>query len=113
MTATTALTAQNTMGVDDIHQVPPEFTRKQIDAVFRDIPPSVVKTGASSYWRSRLPHAGNLLTAAGMLSSAATIKMLAQALVDYKVKKLVLDPVGGKYLNDNLCRDTHFGDTYR
>ncbi|KAI1154932.1 Rapamycin-insensitive companion of mTOR, N-term-domain-containing protein [Nemania diffusa] len=44
MTATTALTAQNTMGVDDIHQVPPEFTRKQIDAVFRDIPPSVVKT---------------------------------------------------------------------
>ncbi|KAI1132983.1 Rapamycin-insensitive companion of mTOR, N-term-domain-containing protein [Nemania abortiva] len=44
MTATTALTAQNTMGVDDIHQVPPEFTRKQIDAVFKDIPPSVVKT---------------------------------------------------------------------
>ncbi|KAI1167908.1 Phosphomethylpyrimidine kinase-domain-containing protein [Nemania serpens] len=44
MTATTALTAQNTMGVDDIHQVPPEFTRKQIDAVFRDIPPSIVKT---------------------------------------------------------------------
>ncbi|KAJ8123590.1 hypothetical protein ONZ43_g499 [Nemania bipapillata] len=73
MTATTALTAQNTMGVDDIHQVPPEFTRKQIDAVFRDIPPSVIKTG--------------------MLGSAATIKMLADALIYYKVEKLVLDPV--------------------
>jgi hydroxymethylpyrimidine/phosphomethylpyrimidine kinase len=46
MTATTALTAQNTMGVVDIHQIPPQFTRKQIDAVFKDIPPSVVKTGA-------------------------------------------------------------------
>ncbi|KAJ2969916.1 hypothetical protein NUW58_g9855 [Xylaria curta] len=73
MTATTALTAQNTMGVDDIHQVPPQFTRRQIDAVFKDIPPSVVKTG--------------------MLGSAATIEMLAQALVDYKVERLVLDPV--------------------
>lgn len=46
MTATTALTAQNTLGVDDIHLVPAEFTRKQIDAVFRDIRPGVVKTGA-------------------------------------------------------------------
>ncbi|KAI1310925.1 Rapamycin-insensitive companion of mTOR, N-term-domain-containing protein [Xylaria venustula] len=73
MTATTALTAQNTVGVEDIHQIPPEFTRKQIDAVFKDIPPSVVKTG--------------------MLGSAATIEMLSQALVEYKVEKLVLDPV--------------------
>jgi hypothetical protein len=47
MTATTALTAQNTEGVLGIHQVPPEFTRKQIDAVFADIRPSVVKTGES------------------------------------------------------------------
>lgn len=84
------------MGVDDIHQVPPEFTRKQIDAVFRDIPPSIVKTGASSCWRSGRPRAGNLLTDAGMLSSAATIKMLTQALVEYDVKKLVLDPVSEK-----------------
>ncbi|KAI2630528.1 Phosphomethylpyrimidine kinase-domain-containing protein [Xylaria nigripes] len=73
MTATTALTAQNTLGVDDIHLVPPEFTRQQIDAVFMDIPPSVVKTG--------------------MLGSAETTRMLAQAFVDYKVEKLVIDPV--------------------
>ncbi|KAI0200485.1 Rapamycin-insensitive companion of mTOR, N-term-domain-containing protein [Astrocystis sublimbata] len=73
MTATTALTAQNTTGVDDIHQIPPEFTRKQIDAVFKDIPPSVVKTG--------------------MLGSVATIEMLSQAVVDYRIETLVLDPV--------------------
>jgi hydroxymethylpyrimidine/phosphomethylpyrimidine kinase len=45
MTATAALTAQNTVGVDDIHYIPPEFVRKQIDAVFRDIVPDVIKTG--------------------------------------------------------------------
>ncbi|KAI1757771.1 Rapamycin-insensitive companion of mTOR, N-term-domain-containing protein [Xylaria castorea] len=73
MTATTALTAQNTTGIDDIYQIPPEFTRKQIDAVFKDIRPSVVKTG--------------------MLGSAATIEMLARAVADYKVERLVLDPV--------------------
>lgn len=54
MTATTALTAQNTTGVDGIHHVPPEFVRKQIDAVFRDIQPDVVKTGQGRLCRDRL-----------------------------------------------------------
>lgn len=45
MTATTALTAQNTQGVYAIHQVPPEFLKKQIDACFDDIGVDVVKTG--------------------------------------------------------------------
>lgn len=45
MTATTALTAQNTLGVYDIHQVPPAFLRRQIDACFDDIGVDVVKTG--------------------------------------------------------------------
>ncbi|KAI5864591.1 Phosphomethylpyrimidine kinase-domain-containing protein [Durotheca rogersii] len=73
MTATTALTAQNTLGVDDIHHIPPSFVRKQLDAVFNDIRPSVVKTG--------------------MLASTRTIEVVAQALKDYKVETLVLDPV--------------------
>ncbi|KAI2639848.1 Phosphomethylpyrimidine kinase-domain-containing protein [Hypomontagnella submonticulosa] len=73
MTATTALTAQNTTGVEDIHHIPPEFVRKQIDAVFSDIEPGVVKTG--------------------MLASARTIEVVSQALRDYKVETLVLDPV--------------------
>jgi ATP-dependent RNA helicase DDX5/DBP2 len=45
MTATTALTAQNTLGVQDIHYIPPEFLQRQIDAVCNDIGVDVVKTG--------------------------------------------------------------------
>lgn len=48
MTATTALTAQNTLGVQDIHEVPPTFVQKQIRACFEDIGVDVVKTGTSS-----------------------------------------------------------------
>lgn len=45
MTATTALTAQNTKGVYGIHEVPVDFLRKQIDAVVGDVGVDVVKTG--------------------------------------------------------------------
>jgi hydroxymethylpyrimidine/phosphomethylpyrimidine kinase len=36
MTATTALTAQNTHGVRDVHVTPPSFVEKQIKAVMED-----------------------------------------------------------------------------
>lgn len=45
MTATTALTAQNTTGVKDIHSIPAEFVRKQIEACIEDIGVDVIKTG--------------------------------------------------------------------
>lgn len=45
MTATTALTAQDTTGVHDIHHVPQEFLVRQIDACVGDIGVDVVKTG--------------------------------------------------------------------
>jgi hydroxymethylpyrimidine/phosphomethylpyrimidine kinase len=48
LTATTALTAQNTSGVRDICHTPPEFVRKQIDANLQDIECDVVKTGRFS-----------------------------------------------------------------
>ncbi|KAK8076462.1 thiamine biosynthesis protein (thi-4) protein [Apiospora phragmitis] len=73
MTATTALTAQNTLGVDEIHHVPAQFVKKQIDAVFKDIKPDVIKTG--------------------MLASSEIIGMVAKAFADYDVNRLVLDPV--------------------
>ncbi|KAK5653151.1 hypothetical protein OQA88_9250 [Cercophora sp. LCS_1] len=73
MTATTALTAQNTKGVYDIHHVPAEFLRKQIDACIEDIGVDVVKTG--------------------MLASAGTIDVVATAIEDHEVQTLVLDPV--------------------
>ncbi|KAI4749465.1 hypothetical protein E4T50_00349 [Aureobasidium sp. EXF-12298] len=44
MTATTALTAQNTQGVTGIHETPPEFVKKCIDACAEDVGIDVVKT---------------------------------------------------------------------
>lgn len=46
MTATTALTVQNTKGVFAVHQIPPEFVKKQIDACIEDIGIDVIKTGS-------------------------------------------------------------------
>ena len=48
MSAITALTAQNTMGVYGILESTPEFLKKQIDAVFSDIRPDAVKIGMVS-----------------------------------------------------------------
>jgi hypothetical protein len=45
MTATTALTAQNTLGVFDIHYTPPDFVRKLIEVCISDVGVDVVKTG--------------------------------------------------------------------
>ena len=45
MTATTALTAQNTLGVEDIHVTPPAFVAKQINACLNDIRADVGKIG--------------------------------------------------------------------
>ncbi|KAK4186626.1 putative hydroxymethylpyrimidine/phosphomethylpyrimidine kinase 2 [Podospora australis] len=73
MTATTALTAQNTLGVHGVHHVPPEFLKQQIDAVVGDIGADVIKTG--------------------MLASTATIEVVANALVEHDLKTVVVDPV--------------------
>ncbi|KAI6784751.1 uncharacterized protein J7T54_007844 [Emericellopsis cladophorae] len=73
MTATTALTVQNTQGVTDIHHVPVDFVRKQIDAVVADIGVDVVKTG--------------------MLASKEVIEMLDGVVKEYRFPELVIDPV--------------------
>ncbi|MCJ1330533.1 hypothetical protein MMC10_007218 [Thelotrema lepadinum] len=74
MTATTALTAQNTQGVFDIHHTPPEFVARQINLCIDDIGVDVVKIG--------------------MLASAATVTAVGQALRERKEQfALVLDPV--------------------
>jgi len=41
----TAVTAQNTIGVQDVHPIPPEFVAAQLDSVLSDIKPDVIKTG--------------------------------------------------------------------
>ena len=73
MSAITALTAQNTMGVTAIEEVTPEFLGKQLDAVFTDIYPDAVKIG--------------------MVSSAPIIEIIAKKLKEYKAKNIVVDPV--------------------
>lgn len=73
MSAITALTAQNTTGVTAIQEATPEFVAAQLDAVFTDIFPDSVKIG--------------------MVSSKEIIEVIAQKLIFYKAKNVVVDPV--------------------
>ena len=73
MTAVTALTAQNTLGVHGVLPVPPEFLRLQIECVLQDLGADAVKTG--------------------MLDNAAIIETTADCLSRYPDLPLVLDPV--------------------
>ena len=65
MSAITALTAQNTTGVQGIFEVTPEFLEQEIDSVFTDIRPDAVKIG--------------------MVSSAGLIKSIAKKLHEQKI----------------------------
>lgn len=69
----TALTAQNTLGVSGIHDVPPAFIAAQLDAVFSDLAVDAVKIG--------------------MLSRPEVIETIAAGLDRYNQRKVVLDPV--------------------
>ena len=73
MSAITALTAQNTLGVTAIQESTPEFLCRQIDAVFSDIYPDAVKIG--------------------MVSSAELITVIAERLKYHNAKNIVVDPV--------------------
>lgn len=85
MTAITALTAQNTLGVRAIHGVPPDMLRDQIDAVIEDIGVDAVKIG--------------------MLHSPEIVQTVAQAIDRHGLGQVVLDPVmvatSGAVLIDN------------
>jgi hydroxymethylpyrimidine/phosphomethylpyrimidine kinase len=74
MTAITAITAQNTVGVTAIHSVPPEVIIAQVRAVASDIGVDAVKVG--------------------MLGTAETIEAVAEALDELPQRTpVVLDPV--------------------
>ncbi|MCE5262959.1 MAG: bifunctional hydroxymethylpyrimidine kinase/phosphomethylpyrimidine kinase [Deltaproteobacteria bacterium] len=73
MSVITALTAQNTLGVHGIHEVPPEFVAAQFDAVATDIGIDAAKTG--------------------MLATSDVIRVVAGKIRQYRVEKLVVDPV--------------------
>lgn len=78
----TALTAQNTKGVTDIHDVPGDFIGAQMDAVFSDLDIAAVKIG--------------------MLSQVAAIKSVAAGLRRHNAKNMVLDPVMAATSGDRL-----------
>lgn len=82
MSALTALTAQNTVAVTAIHEVPPEFVIAQVDAVVSDIGVDAAKTG--------------------MLSSAAIVEAVAKAVEVHSLKRLVVDPVFVSKHRDHL-----------
>ena len=73
MSVITALTAQNTMGVQGILSIPGEFVAKQLDSVFSDIRPDAVKIG--------------------MMSNVEIIEAVAERLKHYEFTNIVLDPV--------------------
>lgn len=73
MSVITAVTAQNTKGVQGYVDVPLEYIDMQLDSIFSDIVPDAVKTG--------------------MLSNPETVALVARKLHEYKVQNLVVDPV--------------------
>ena len=86
MSAITALTAQNTTGVQGIFEVTPDFLAQQIDSVFTDIRPDAVKIG--------------------MVSSVGLIEVIADKLTAYGAQNIVVDPVmvatsGAKLISDD------------
>ena len=86
MSAAAALTAQNTTGVKSIMEVTPEFLIDQLDCIFTDIYPDAIKTG--------------------MVSSITLINVIADKLIEYNAKNIVVDPVmvatsGAKLISDD------------
>jgi hydroxymethylpyrimidine kinase/phosphomethylpyrimidine kinase len=90
MTVITALTAQNTLGVQGVFEIPVEFIEQQFDSVATDIGVDAAKTG--------------------MLCSSEIIRCVAKRIRRYRIKKLVVDPVmvakGGRSLLSEEARET-------
>lgn len=84
MSAITALTAQNTVGVRAIHGVPAAFLKEQIAAVIEDIGVDAVKIG--------------------MLHAPEIVEVVAWAIDHYQLQQVVLDPVMVATSGDALIR---------
>lgn len=69
----TSLTAQNTLGIRSIYDLPTDFIEDQFDVVMDDIGCDAVKIG--------------------MLSNVSIVRVISRKLEQYKIDKTVLDPV--------------------
>jgi hydroxymethylpyrimidine/phosphomethylpyrimidine kinase len=84
MSVLTAVTAQNSVGVTGVHNLPPQFVALQIDAVLDDIGADAVKLG--------------------MLSTAPIIEAVAARLTAHRQAPVVLDPVMIAKAGDHLLQ---------
>jgi len=84
MSVLTSITAQNTLGVRTVHDIPPEIIGKQIDAVMEDMGVNSVKTG--------------------MVSSKEIIEVITNRIKKYSIKNLVVDPVMVAKSGDRLLQ---------
>jgi len=81
----TALTAQNTLGVSGVFEVPVDFVALQFDAVASDIGADAAKTG--------------------MLASSGVVRLVARKVAEYRIPNLVVDPVMLAKSGDALLSD--------
>ncbi len=81
----TALTAQNTVGVQGMLEVKEDFVANQLDSVLNDLRVNAAKIG--------------------MVFKKETVKIIADKLLEYKVKNIVLDPVFFSKSGDSLIKD--------
>jgi hydroxymethylpyrimidine kinase/phosphomethylpyrimidine kinase len=73
MSVITALTAQNSLGIQSVYPIPLPFIEAQIDAVFSDMGANAAKTG--------------------MLYNGEVVRLVAEKIKQYRVDKLVVDPL--------------------
>ena len=85
----TAVTAQNTVGVTGVHEIPVDLIVAQIHSVLDDIGADAVKTG--------------------MLSSTQAIEVVSEEMARRKVERLVVDPVMVAKSGDRLLRQDAVG----
>lgn len=85
LTVITAVTAQNTLGVDQFQVLPPQMVEAQMDALLRDFPVAAVKTG--------------------MLANTDIVQAVAAKLRKYNLLKVVIDPVMVAKSGDSLLQE--------
>lgn len=90
MSVITALTAQNTLGIEGVYDINPEFIEKQMDSVFQDIFPDSIKIG--------------------MISNKESIRIIKYKLKKYKAKNIVLDPVMVSTSGSNLIKEDAYNE---
>ncbi|KAJ9100000.1 hypothetical protein QFC19_005817 [Naganishia cerealis] len=91
----TALTAQNTIGVQGVHEIPSDFVKQQMQSVLGDLPPKAIKTG--------------------MLASSNVIRAIIEQLQttypdNDKIPPMIIDPVMISTSNHTLLPSDAIGE---